>query len=125
GRRDIVGHKIVVDEEPREVIGVMPPAFGFPDRSIELWVPLVLSADDYQDRGNNEFYAVARLKRGVSLEAARSELDVLAARSRQQYPKENGNTGAIVLPLRQDLVSPESRTMVFALSGAAVCVLSI
>ncbi len=48
-----------------------------------------------------------------------------AARSRQQYPKENGNTGAIVLPLRQDLVSPESRTMVFALSGAAVCVLSI
>ena len=125
GSRDIIGRKIRLDDDLHEVIGVMPPAFGFPDRSVELWVPLVLSADDKQDRTNNEFYAVARLKPGVTLEAARSELEVLAARSRQLYPKENANTGAVVLPLREELVTPEARTVVVALGGAAVCVLLI
>lgn len=125
GSRDIIGRKIRLDDDLHEVIGVMPPSFGFPDPGVALWVPLVLTADDYQDRTNNEFYAVARLKPGVTIDAARSELELLAARSRQLYPKENANTGAVVLPLREDLVTPESRTVVFALGGAAVCILLI
>ena len=65
----------------------MPPAFSFPRRDVELWVPLVLSPDDYRDRNNNELYAVARLKPGATLDSARSEMDVLAAQSRTQYPE--------------------------------------
>ena len=73
----------------------MPPGFSFPNRDAEIWVPLVLTADDRQDRNNNEFYAVARLKPGATLDSARAEMDVLAAQSRRQYPKENENTGVI------------------------------
>ena len=58
----------MLDDEPYTVIGVMPPAFSFPRREVELWVPLVLTADDYGDRNNNELYAVGRLKPGATLE---------------------------------------------------------
>ena len=121
---NVLGRKVVLDDDAYLVIGVMPPAFRFPDREAELWVPLVLTADDYQDRTNNELYAVARLKPGATLESARSEMDVLAAQTRKQYPKENENTGATVNGLRDEL-SRQSRVMVLALSGAALCVLLI
>jgi predicted permease len=124
GDPNILGRKMVLDDVVYTVIGVMPPAFRFPRRDVELWVPLVISPEDYEDRNNNELYAVARLKPGATLESARSEMDVLAAQSRAQYPKENENTSATVNGLRDEL-SRESRVMVLALSGAALCVLLI
>ena len=124
GDTNVLGPKAVLDDQVYTVVGVMPPGFGFPWRDVELWVPLVLSPDDYQDRTNNELYAVARLKPGVSLEQARSEMDVIAAHTARQYPKENENTGATVNALREEL-SRQSRVMVLALSGAALCVLLI
>jgi predicted permease len=124
GDPNVLGRKVVLDEEPYSVIGVMAPGFSFPNRTAEIWVPLVLTPDDLQDRGNNEFYAIARLKPGATLETARSEMDVLAAQSRQKYPKENESTGVTVYDLRVDL-SEEARVTVLALSGAAFCVLLI
>ena len=120
----VLGRPVVMDDEVYAVIGVMPPAFSFPWRDVELWVPLVLSPEDYQDRNNNELYAIARLKSGVTLDRARSEMEVLAAQSRQQYPKENANTNVTVNALRDEL-SQQSRVMILALNGAALCVLLI
>ena len=124
GDANVLGRKVVLDDQTYSVIGVMPPGFSFPRREVELWVPLVLSPDDYQDRTNNELYAVARLKPGATIDSARSEMDVIAAQSRKQYPKENENTSATVNGLRDELAS-QSRVMVLALSGAALCVLLI
>jgi predicted permease len=124
GDPSVLGRKIVLDEEVYAVIGVMPPGFSFPNREAGIWLPLVMSPDDLRDRNNNEFYAVARLKPGATLESARAEMDVLAAQSRSLYPKENENTGVTVYDLRVDL-SEEARVTVLALSGAALCVLLI
>ena len=66
-------------------------------------MPLVFSPDDYEDRNNNELYAVARLKPGATIDSARAEMDVLAAQSRKQFPKENENTGATVNGLHDEL----------------------
>jgi predicted permease len=125
GDPSILGRTIIVDEQPHQVIGVMPRVFRFPGSAeAELWVPLVLPSDEAADRTNNEFYAIARLKPGVTLESARSEIVLLAEQSRQAYPKENENTGATLLALR-DLLTGPSRTIVLGISGAAVCVLLI
>ena len=85
---------------------------------------MVLTAGDIHDRNNNEFYAVARLKPGATLDSARTEMNVLAAQSRRQHPKENEGTGVILNDLRVEL-SEEARVTVLALSGAAFCVLLI
>jgi putative ABC transport system permease protein len=120
----VLSRTVTLDDEVYSIIGVMPPGFSFPRREVELWVPLVLSPRDYEDRTNNELYAIARLRPGVTLDAARAEMDVIAAQTSKQYPKENQHTGATVNALRSELAQ-QSRVMVLALSGAAICVLLI
>ena len=120
----IVGRKIVLDDIPREVVGVMGPDFGFPTRRIRFWIPLVFQPNNFADRNNYYLRGIARLRPGVTLEAARAEKALIAARSRAQYPKENENIFAAVYSLHEE-ATRQSRVMVLALSAAAVCVLLI
>jgi predicted permease len=120
----VVGRKIVLDDVPREVIGVMAADFGFPSRRADFWIPLSFAPNTYVDRNNTYLRGIARLRPGVTVAAARAELDVIAARSRAQYPKENENVGTTVTPLHEDAVR-QSGVMVVALSAAALCVLLI
>ena len=79
----------------------------------------------YVDRNDNWHYAVGRLRAGVTLEQAQAEMDVLAARSRQQFPAENKDVGRAPDPLDDDGVSQQAKLLLYALSGAAACVLLI
>jgi putative ABC transport system permease protein len=67
---------------------------------------------------------VARLKPGVALERASDEMNAIAKRLQAQYPRENEHVGAVVVPLREELLG-KTRTAVLVLMGAAGCVLLI
>jgi predicted permease len=121
----VIGRKVVLDGTPLTVIGVTPRDFHFPDRNAELWTPLQVRDDaSFEDRNNNYFGVIARLRRGVTVEQARSEMAVIAAQLRREYPKAMAQHGATVNPLREEL-SESSRMLLVALSGAAICVLLI
>ena len=121
----VIGRKVVLDGASLTVIGVMPRDFHFPDRSAELWTPLQVRDDaSFEDRNNNYFGVIARLRRNVTLEQARSEMGVIAAQLQREYPKDMAQHGATVNPLQQEL-SDSSRMLLVALSGAAICVLLI
>jgi putative ABC transport system permease protein len=77
------------------------------------------------DPNDNWHYSVSRLRPGVTLQQAQAEMDVLAARSRQQFPVENKDVVANLTRLEDDGVSQQARLMLYALSGAAACVLLI
>jgi len=124
GDRGVLGRRVTLDGAPFVVIGVMPPEFHFPDRRTRLWTAARLPAQVFVDRNDNWLEVVARLKHGVSLGAARAEMGVIAARLERQYPKEDAHTGATVIGLREEL-SRQSRLLLLALSGAALCVLLI
>jgi putative ABC transport system permease protein len=124
GDPTIVGQQVRLDNESCTIIGVMPREFRVPNADAQLWTPLRFTEQAYADRGDNWMYGVARLKRDTTLEAARAEMDVIAARSRAQYPKENANVGAALFPYGSE-VSEQSRLLLLALSGAAGCVLLI
>ena len=124
GDPGVLGTVVRIDDAPFEIIGVMPPDFSFPSRDAELLMPFRLGGPSDDDRNNNYLEVVARLKPGVSLEAARAEMDVVATALRQQYPKENENTGAGVIRLRDEL-SQQARLLLLALGAAAACVLLI
>ncbi|MEO6237057.1 MAG: ABC transporter permease, partial [Vicinamibacterales bacterium] len=119
-----IGRKVTLNDRPFTVIGVMPPAFSFPTRRTEFWVPYSVDPDDFGDRNNNYLYAIGRLRPGATLASARTEMSVVAARSRSQHPKENEAVDVAVNALRDELAGP-ARTTVLALSGAALCVLLI
>src|ERR687895_771969 len=124
GDASIVGRPVRLDGEVYTVIGVMPPDFNFPSHGAQLWTAMRFVPADFVDRNHNYLQGIARLRRDVSLDAARTEMSMLAGRLQQQYPKENEQTGVGVIRLR-DGVSQQSRTLLVALFGAAVCVLLI
>ena len=124
GDESVLGEVVSLDGQPHVVIGIMPPGFHFPRREVELWTPLVISAQDAADRANNYLQGIARLRPGVSAERAQTEMTVIAARLERQYPKENRETGAAVYRLR-DEVSQRSRLLLVALCGAALCILCL
>ena len=124
GDREIVGKPVSLDNQSYTVIGVMPADFRFPTRETLFWTPFRFKEADYQDRDNNMLDGIGRLKPGVSLAQARSELLLIAARLRKQYPKENEAVDLSVFALRDEL-SAESRLLLKGLCGAALCVLVI
>jgi putative ABC transport system permease protein len=126
GDQDVIGRTLTFDSEPYTIVGVMPPEFHFPARDVLFWTPHRFPARFYQDsdRANNFLAAVGRLGAGVTVEQAQTELTAIAAASERQFPKENKDTGAAVLPLAEE-ISPRSRLLLLALSGAAACVLLI
>jgi predicted permease len=71
GDAGIIGRSIQLDGEPRTVVGVLPDDLGFPDRQTKAWFPFRVP----QPSGNllSMFEAIARLRRGSSLEQAVAE----------------------------------------------------
>jgi predicted permease len=124
GDAAIIGKTVRLDDKPHTVIGVMPREFNFPRRAAQLWTAMRFSVNEFVDRNNNYLNVVARLRDGASLDAARTEMTLVAARLRAQYPVENANTDAALIGLR-DEVSDQARLMLLALLGASACVLVI
>lgn len=103
-----------------QVIGVLPPEFGFPSNS-DMWVPLELS-EQTMSRTAHNWSAIARLRPGVTVADAKRELDTLTARLAAQYQPDFDATGAIVTPL-QSLLTSSARAPLFLLLGASALLL--
>ena len=124
GDAGVLGRRVMLDGRTHVVIGVMPRGFHFPHRGVALWTPLMFRADAFEDRDDNYLELVARLRPGVSLQAARAEMAVVAGRLEREYPRENEQTGATVIRLRDELPQ-QSRLLLLTLCGAALCILLI
>jgi putative ABC transport system permease protein len=96
----IVGATISLDEKNYTVLGVMPEGFDFP-KPVELWTPLALSNEAWNERREQSLRVVARLKAGVELGQANAEVETLAARLAAQYPQTNAGRAARVRLLRK------------------------
>ena len=118
----ILGRVVRLDGTPYTIIGVMPPVFRFPTREAELWTPLVLAGQDFDDRTDTYLQVFGRLAPGVTVESARAELATIGARLARQYPDTNKDLGFSTGRLR-DQIARRSRMLVIALCGASFCIL--
>jgi predicted permease len=124
GNRNIVGKQITLDDEPYTVVGVMGPKFMYPMWEEKLWTPLTLSAKERVVRGEHHSMVVARLKRGVDIRQAQTEMSTISDRLARQYPEDDKDWGAVVVPLREDIVG-DVRPALLVLLGAVAFVLLI
>jgi putative ABC transport system permease protein len=92
---EIVGKALPINGARYTVIGVMPHSLSTLSRS-QLWAPLVFTEGEKAARGSHSFLAIGRLKEGVTLEEARTELSAIAARLEAQYPDAQTGRGARV-----------------------------
>ena len=124
GDERVLGQPVLLDGAPHVVVGVMPETFRFPNRDTEIWISRRFTDEDFEDRGDHYVYALARLKKNVSLGEARAEMKLVAAQLQRLYPTDNAHTGATVDRFR-DALSAEARLLPLALLGASACVLLI
>lgn len=120
----LLGTVVRLDGEPHEVIGVLPDAFDYPDRSTAYWRTVRFGPSSFEDRDNNYLHVIARLNPGVSLDAARSEMSRIMRGLEAEYPESYERTDATVNRIR-DEVSSRAELLLIALSGAALAVLLI
>jgi predicted permease len=120
----VIGEKLLLDDQPCPIVGIMPPGFAFPMRDVAFWRPIRLDSRSLEQRNNNYLRVVALLKPGVTLQQASAELARISAQLERQYPNENKDTGAALIPLRNE-VSDGTRTMIYAVAGASLCLLLI
>ncbi|HYP02849.1 MAG TPA: ABC transporter permease [Pyrinomonadaceae bacterium] len=121
---NIVNRNISLNGESYTVVGVMPPEFAFPVAASELWVPLRFEGQLFESRQAHFLYTRARLKPGVTLAQAQTELDTIAARLRQQYPDTNTDRGVRLVSLHEETVQ-QLKPALLALLGAVGFVLLI
>src|SRR6476660_6998259 len=75
GGRPLLGQKVEIEGRPHEIVGIMPPGADVMDNHTQVWLPLWLHPNTLRQRGAHVLYVVARLKDGVTFEAAQTELN--------------------------------------------------
>ena len=120
----ILGKKLLLDGEGYEVVGVAPAGFHFPDSDDELWVPLVMTPAERENRGSHFLEVFARLRPGATLEQGQAEMSVIARHLAELYPDSNTGQTVNVVPLEEDLAGPVRATLL-VLWGAVGLVLVI
>jgi predicted permease len=123
GDPSVVGRTIVLNDEPRTIVGIMPPRFEW--NVADFWLPSVLSrTDDPQlPKGSRAFQA--RLRRGVSIKEAEAELQVIAARRATDHPPEYPPHFRIEVITVIDWVVRDFRGVLYTLFGAVSLLLVI
>jgi putative ABC transport system permease protein len=120
----IVGRDIAWNSRTYRVIGVMPAAFRFPAPDIDVYLPFVMVPAMEQMRRPHYLRPVARLKPGVTLAAARADLQRVAAELEREYPDTNTRMSAGLGPLHDWVVGGVRRSL-FVFLGAVSLVLLI
>ena len=103
GQRDVVGRAVLLDGERTTIVGVMPRSFGFAPfwaTHSELWAPGHF--ETRTERGAQSLRVFARLRPGVTLAQARSELAAVTAHLEQQFP--GTNRDITIDPLKDKVV---------------------
>jgi putative ABC transport system permease protein len=119
----IVGQIITLNQQSYTVAGVMPARFEMPP-SAQVWTPMALTDKEKAVRGEHHFGVIGRLKPDANLNQAQAEMNTISSRLEQQYPTDDKGWGAVVVPLREQLVG-DVRPALLVLLGAVAFVLLI
>jgi len=120
----IVGKSLTLNGEPYTVIGVMPARSAFDRAFNQLWRPLAFKSSE-RTRNFHWLAVVARLKPGVTIEAARSELDAIGARIAVDYPDSNKGWGVSTLRYMDIVVGQQLQRSLYVLLAAVGMLLLI
>jgi predicted permease len=128
--RSVIGKWFFVSDSMKQVVGVMPPSFKFPDEDTQLWVSGEVRPETVRP-GNLGFPIIARMKDGVTAEQLSAELGVLT----KQLPERFGGSATyrkiidqhrpLVMPVVDRILGPTLKTSLLVLLAAVSLVLVI
>ena len=124
GDPSIVGKSIRANGVPFTVIGVMPPKFAYPSNQA-IWMPIQIDPAKLERGGGPSVEMVARLKPGVSFDAATADVSTIARRIATEYKQTNEGITASARPIIDSQIGPQPRRLLWTMMGAVFFVLLI
>ncbi len=100
GRRDVIGHSLILNDRPYKVIGVLPQDFWLFLDTLDIFIPLSWDPAVLADRSNRGYDVIARPRNGVPLGQAQAEMDRIAGRLAAAYPAVSAGWGARLQPVQ-------------------------
>jgi len=124
GNKNVLGQSITLSDISYTIIGVLPREFQFAPRgSAEFWATLHDPDSCQTRRACHSLFGIARLKDGVSLQAAASEISLMTKQLEQQYPDSNRDEASLVMPLSEAIVGDIRPILLMLLIGAGLLLL--
>ncbi|MBW3536103.1 MAG: ABC transporter permease, partial [Gemmatimonadetes bacterium] len=123
----IVGRDILVNGQPRTVLGVLPAHVRFPTPDTELWLPMGLDPADPGGRGSHFLTLMGKLRPGVTHASAATELEALQARwaadPANQHEWNGAGHPAVLEPLTDEIVGDVRRSLLVLMGAVGVVLL--
>lgn len=123
GELGVVGTTLMINDRPHTIVGVMPAGLDFL-RATEIWTAMRRDTGWGSSRGPQNWYAIGRLRDGVSIGQAQEQINVIGLRLEEEYPETNTSRGMHLTPFRERLVR-SARPMFLVLAGAVGFVLLV
>jgi len=124
----VLGRTVSLNEEPYEIVGIMPAGFAFPSSNTELWIPIHADARNLGYMwGDADLWPIGRLRQGMTLAGAQAELRPVIDRIRPMFPwrmPDAWGSGAAAVPHSKQLVK-DVQPKLFALTIASLLLLLI
>lgn len=131
---DILGRRIRLDNDLYTIVGVLPPAFRHPGKTIasevEVWLTSGFSADPAPPPARNAkvaYLVLARLKPGITLKEAQAKLDIMSANLRRDFASDyppRSEWSVHIIPLQESLVG-KARPILMVLMATVILVILI
>jgi len=135
GDRNVIGRRVYIDTDGYTIVGVMPPGFRHPGKTVaadvEIWATAGYKADPFPHppRRDQRFIpgAMGRLKAGISLSSAQTRLTALAAQLRTEYPNVYSSSSGWTINLTavEQVVVGKTRSLLWILLAAVAATLLI
>lgn len=127
GDRTVVGRTLRLNGEPVTIIGVMPASFAYPQLwgQRDAWRPIAFTPSERENRGRNYLQEIARLKPGITLAQAQTEMNTLSRQLAAEFPGNNAGNGLRLMPLARSGQDEASRRITWFIQGIAGFVLLI
>jgi macrolide transport system ATP-binding/permease protein len=124
GSKDVIGQSVELSGIPYTIVGVLSQDFQFaPHGNAEFWTTLHPTDSCSLRRSCHNMIGIARLKDGVSVSAARADMQAIARQLEMQYPGDNRGQGAFVAPLADVIVRDVRPILLVLLAGAGLLLL--
>jgi putative ABC transport system permease protein len=120
----IVGRKVLLDGQPHLIIGVLSEGSAFDRAFNQIWRPLAFEPEN-MPRNFHWFGAYARLKPGVTLEQAHSQMNAIGSRIAHDYPDSNKGWGVAVDRFSDVLIGKPMRQSLYVLLASVGMILLI
>jgi putative ABC transport system permease protein len=125
---NVINTTVLLNGRPYTIVGVMGPDFHPLPQSLvrpqgQFYRPIAEPYDD-QQRDGRHVRAIGRLKPGVTMDQAQTDIQLVASRLQQQHPTTNKNQSAVVVSITDDTVGGYKLTL-WLIFGAVVFVLLV